>query len=65
MTSDLKQRIKDHKRGKTKTTKNKVIIKIGIIEKCENRVIARQREIYWKSGYGKERLKTWAFSSAG
>lgn len=65
MTNNLEQRIRDHKRGKTKTIKNKQIIKVGIIEKCDNRILARQREIYWKSGCGREKLKAWAFSSVG
>lgn len=65
MTSDLKQRIKDHQRGQTKTTKNRKIIRVGIIETCSSRLLARGRELYWKSGCGKERLKIWAISSAG
>ena len=65
MTSDLNKRIKDHLRGQTKTTKNKKITKVGIIEKCNNRITARRRELYWKSGCGKEKLKSWGRSSAG
>lgn len=57
MTSDLKRRVKDHYRGKTQSTKNRRIMKIIKIENCPNRIIARKREKYWKSGCGKEMLK--------
>jgi putative endonuclease len=57
MTSKLSQRITDHKRGKTKSTKNRGNFLVRIIEKCEDRESARNREKYWKSGCGKEKLK--------
>ncbi len=57
MTSDLGRRIKEHIRGKTKSTKGKKIVRVLSIEKCNCRVNARNREKYWKSGCGKEILK--------
>jgi len=67
MTNDLDRRVKEHKRGKTKTTKNRSIKRILTIEKCKDRLYAREREKYWKSGCGKEFLKIrlWGRSSAG
>ena len=57
MTNDLNRRIKEHKRGKTRTTKNKVIVRVLKIERRKDRLSARKREKYWKSGCGKEFLK--------
>ncbi len=57
MTSDLDRRIAEHRRGKTRSTKNRGEFDIKIIEICENRETARSRELYWKSGCGKEKLK--------
>ena len=62
MTNNINRRIKEHQRGKTKTTKNKKILKIGLIEERPIRLEARKREKYWKSGCGKERLKMWALA---
>jgi putative endonuclease len=65
MTSDLKQRLADHKRGHVKSTKNRGKYEVIIIESCPDRKSARLKEKYWKSGYGKERLKVWGGSSIG
>ncbi|MFA6171239.1 MAG: GIY-YIG nuclease family protein [Patescibacteria group bacterium] len=66
MTSDLETRIKDHKRGKTKSTKNRGNFQVAILGEAENRTNARQKEKYWKSGCGKEKIKTtWSGSSVG
>jgi len=58
MTNDLERRVKEHKRGRTKTTKNRGIVKVIVLEKCYSRLSARKREKYWKSGCGKEFLKS-------
>jgi len=57
MTDDLKRRIREHKNGKTRSTRNRGDFFVKIIEKCNSRIEARKREKYWKSGCGKERLK--------
>ena len=57
MTKDLTRRIAEHKRGKNISTKNRGSFSVCLIEKCRNVNEARVREKYWKSGYGKERLK--------
>ena len=57
MTGNLEERIKYHKRGKTRSTKNRGTFIVKIIEECVSREEARKREKYWKSGCGKELLK--------
>lgn len=57
MTTSLKRRIREHKRGKTNSTKNKKIIGFIKIEECADGISAREREKYWKSGCGREKLK--------
>ena len=65
MTDNLARRIGEHKRGRTKSTKNRGDFKIIKIEEYDNRITAREREKYWKSGCGKEQLKFWSGSSVG
>jgi putative endonuclease len=60
MADDLEKRIREHKNGKTRSTKNKGSFFVKIIEKCNSRIEARKREKYWKSGCGKEKLKNLA-----
>lgn len=57
MTGNLRKRLIYHKRGKNKSTKNKNIKNVLEIERCGNRVQARIREKYWKSGAGRKKLK--------
>ncbi|OYD16231.1 endonuclease [candidate division WOR-3 bacterium JGI_Cruoil_03_44_89] len=52
-----KKRLKEHNSGKTKSTKGYRPWKIFFVERCNNRQEAREREKYWKSGIGKEKLK--------
>ena len=65
MTSDLKKRVVDHKRGKTRSTKNRGRFSVVVIETCQNRVSARTREKHWKSGCGKEFLKRSGIEQSG
>ena len=58
MTNNLSRRVAEHKRGKTKSTKNREKFKVICIETYLDRLKAHTREKYWKSGYGKERLKS-------
>gem|GEM_PF-6647435 len=57
MTKNIEQRIKNHKMGKVRSTKNRGEFFVKILEECKNREEARKREKYWKSGCGKEKLK--------
>ena len=51
------ERIRQHNHGKEKTTRLYKPFKILLIEEFEDRMEARKREKYLKSGCGKELLK--------
>ncbi len=57
MTIHLDQRVKEHNSGKSKFTKGRIPWKLVYSEICASRLDARKREIYLKSGVGKEFLK--------
>lgn len=66
MTSNVENRVGEHNKGYTKSTKGYRPWSLFFFEECETRNIARQREKYLKSGVGKEYIKSkWARSSAG
>jgi putative endonuclease len=54
---DIERRLKEHNSGKTKSTKGFRPWKIFYSENCIDRKSARIREVYLKSGIGKEFLK--------
>jgi putative endonuclease len=60
MTNDLRRRIHEHRKGKTKSTKGKKIVAVLKIEECSDSLQARAREKYWKSGQGREKLKNYS-----
>ena len=51
------RRLIEHNRGLTKSTKSRRPFKLVYIEEFDNRVEARRREKYWKSGIGRETIK--------
>ena len=57
-TQDINRRLKEHNSGKTKSTKGWVPWFVIFTEEVETREEARAREIYLKSGVGKEYLKS-------
>lgn len=57
LTSNLEKRIARHNRGYEKTTRPYVPFALIYSEKLDSRLQARNREKYWKSGVGKERLR--------
>ena len=57
-TSDLKKRLKEHNSGLSQATKPFIPYKIIFYEAFLNRVDAKNREIYLKSGYGRKTIKT-------
>ena len=57
MTKDVGARIARHNAGKEKTTKPYVPFQLIYSEVCTDRVAARQKEKYWKSGVGKQKLR--------
>jgi putative endonuclease len=58
ITNDINKRLKEHNSGKTKSTKGYTPWKLVYSENFENRLDARKKEIYYKSGCGKEYLKS-------
>ena len=66
MTESITRRIEEHNKGKTKSTKGYIPWKLFFFEEYAERVEARKREKYLKSGYGKKWIKEkWFRSSAG
>ncbi|MBN1596709.1 MAG: GIY-YIG nuclease family protein [Bacteroidales bacterium] len=58
MTSNIDKRLHEHNTGRTRSTKHYRPWVLFFTEPCESRSDARTREKYWKSGTGKEQLKT-------
>lgn len=58
ITSNLARRLAEHNKGKLKTTKPYRPFSIIFSEFCGVRAAARKREVYLKSGAGKEFLKS-------
>ncbi len=57
MTKDLDRRIKEHNKGKNKSTKSYAPWELIYQEVFDSRIEARKREKYLKSGNGREYLK--------
>lgn len=56
-TNDLRKRLEEHNKGKSRYTKNNGPYKIIYYEACVDEKDARSREKYLKSGMGKRYLK--------
>lgn len=57
-TSNLDERLRRHNAGSNKTTSPYAPFNLIYTEDCEDRISARSREKYFKSGIGKEFLKS-------
>ncbi|NCN94737.1 GIY-YIG nuclease family protein [Candidatus Wolfebacteria bacterium] len=57
ITSDIERRLKQHNSGKNLSTKYRTPFDLIYSEKTENRVDARNREKYFKSGVGREWIR--------
>ncbi len=58
ISSDVERRLVQHNAGKTKSTKGYIPWKLIYAEKVGDRLSARKKEKYYKSGIGKEFLKS-------
>ena len=58
MAVDFEKRLKEHNSGKTKSTKGFIPWELIFTERCVDRLNGRAREKYYKSGVGKEFLKS-------
>jgi len=56
-TSDLRERLLNHQKGDTLSTKNRRPLKLVYYEACESKTDALIREKYLKSAWGKRYLK--------
>ena len=58
ITNDLERRMKDHNYGRNSSTKSRRPLVLEYSEIYRNKMEARQREKYLKSGIGRENLKS-------
>lgn len=58
MTSNLERRVQEHNGGKEQTTRPYAPFELIFSEDCPDRVTARKSERYWKSGVGREKLRS-------
>lgn len=56
-SKNIDERFKQHTAGRVKATKNRMPLKIIYTENFETEQEAKRREIWWKSGAGRRRLK--------
>ncbi|MFV0592542.1 MAG: GIY-YIG nuclease family protein [Draconibacterium sp.] len=56
-SENAENRLKQHNSGKTKSTKGYRPWHLFFTLKCETRTEAREKEKYYKSGIGKEKLR--------
>jgi len=56
-TNNLDERLKKHNAGQVKSTKFRVPLELIYSEEFDNSSEARKRELYWKSGGGRRKLK--------
>jgi putative endonuclease len=56
-TNDLRKRLKEHQRGLVRSTKGRGLLQLVYYEMCMDRVDARSRELFLKSGMGKRYLQ--------
>lgn len=56
-TNNLEERLKKHNTGQVKSTKFRMPLDIIYSEKFNTSIEARKRELYWKSGGGRRKLK--------
>jgi putative endonuclease len=57
-TRDLSKRLKAHQKGRVKTTKGRRPVKLIYSEEFLSYSEARKRELYFKSGTGRDWLKS-------
>jgi putative endonuclease len=56
-TGDLRKRLKEHEKGKVKSTANRQPLKLIYFDACLNQQDATKREKYLKSSWGKRYIK--------
>jgi putative endonuclease len=56
-TDNLERRLSEHNSGQSKATKNRRPFKLIFSEQFKTSAEAKKRELYWKSGGGRRRMK--------
>ncbi len=56
-TNNLQERLKKHNSGQVKSTKFRRPLELLFSEEFSTSAEARKRELYWKSGGGRRKLK--------
>jgi putative endonuclease len=56
-TSDLTKRVLRHKKGQVNATKSRLPVKLVYYEACLSLHLAKKREKYFKTGFGRRFLK--------
>ncbi|OGN04750.1 MAG: endonuclease [Candidatus Yanofskybacteria bacterium RIFCSPHIGHO2_02_FULL_44_12b] len=58
LTNNIERRLNEHNRGRNLSTKHRVPFKLLYQERVGSRIEARKREKYFKSGTGREWIKS-------
>lgn len=56
-TNNFERRFEQHISGRSNSTKHRTPFKLLFKEEFENKLEAKKREIWWKSGTGRRKLK--------
>lgn len=56
-TNDVERRLIQHNSGHVRSTKHRIPFKLLFTEEFETSTEAKKRELYWKSGAGRRKLK--------
>ena len=56
-TDDVERRLIQHNSGYVRSTKHRTPFKLLFTEEFETSAEAKRRELYWKSGAGRRKLK--------
>ena len=56
MSSNVPRRLMEHNRGYNRSTKARAPLELIYQEKCSSRLVAREREKFFKSGKGRQFL---------
>ena len=63
-TNEINQRLSRHNGGQVKATKNRRPLKLLFHEEFKIEQEAKKRELYWKSGAGRRKLKEYFINAA-
>lgn len=56
-SNNFERRLKEHNSGKSKSTKNRRPFQLLFTEQFQAEQEAKKRELYWKSGSGRRKLR--------